>query len=151
MAPQYAPNLLRVVTQRLSSTHFKQLPHISPYLATIIAQHGKALATSSKDGQAFSETESAVVVHKLKTQLSALLQDKNPEARYAAVVLIRSTVETGGWNVLQGIGSWVRGLIGILGVSQPFGCTLYISRSALLCSRSTEFRLTSSLVMYPDI
>ena len=117
MAPQYAPNLLRVVTQRLSSTPFKQLPQISSYLVNIIAQHGKALATFSKEGQAVGEAESAVLVHKLKTQLSVLVQDKNPEARYAAVILIRATVEIGGWNILQGIGAWVRGLIGILGVS----------------------------------
>ena len=76
---------------------------------------------STKNGQVASETKSAVIVHKLKTQLSALLQDKNAEARYAAVILIKASVEVGGWNVLQGIGAWVRGLIGILGVSAPFG------------------------------
>lgn len=134
MVPQYAPNLLRVVTQRLSSTPFEKLPQISPYLVTIIAQHGKALATSSKEGRTVGEAESAVVVHKLKTQLSVLLQDKKPEARYAGVILIRATIEIGGWNVLQGIGVWVRGLIGILGVSQPLGCILDISQSLHILS-----------------
>ena len=124
MAPQDASNLLRVVTQRLSSTPSQQLPHISPYLAAIIAQHGKTLATPMKEGQTLGETESAVIVHKLKTQLSALLQDKTPEARYAAVILIKTTVEIGDWNILQGVGVWVRDLIGIFGVSEPFGCTL---------------------------
>lgn len=127
MGSQSASTLLRVVTQRLSSTPFKQLPHISPYLATIIAQHGNLLAASTKEGQVAGETESVVVVHKLRTQLSALLQDKNPEARYAAVILIKSTVEVGGWKTLQGVGAWVRGLIGILGVSDQFGFTLAIS------------------------
>ena len=127
MGSQSASTLLRVVTQRLSSTPFKQLPHISPYLATIIAQHGNLLAASTKEGQVAGDTESAVVVHKLRTQLSALLQDKNPEARYAAVILIKSTVEVGGWKTLQGVGAWVRGLIGILGVSDQFGFTLDIS------------------------
>ena len=121
MASHDTFNPLRVVTQRLSSTPIRQLPHVAPYLATTITQHGKALAMSTKNGQVASETESAVIVHKLKTQLSALLQDKNAEARYAAVILIKASVEVGGWNVLQGIGAWVRGLIGILGVSAPFG------------------------------
>ena len=117
MAPRNKFNLLRVVTQRLSSTPIKQLPHVAPYLATTIAQHGRALATTTKEGQVAGDAESVVIVHKLKTQLSALLQDKNPESRYAAVILIKATVEVGGWNVLQGIGAWIRGLIGILGVS----------------------------------
>ena len=117
MAPQDTSNPLRVVTQRLSSTPFKQLPHVAPYLATTIAQSGKAFAAPTREGQAVGGSESAVIVHKFKTQLSALLQDKSPEARYAAVILIKATVEVGGWNVLQGVAAWVRGLIGILGVS----------------------------------
>ena len=119
MAPQDVSNPLRVVTQRLSSTPSKQLPRVAPYLANTIAQYAKFFAAPSKEGQDVGGSESAVTVHKLKTQLSALLQDKNPEARYAAVILVKATVENGGWNVLQGVGSWVRSLIGILGVSDP--------------------------------
>ena len=118
MAPQEAPDMLRVVTQRLSSTPVKQLPHVAPYLAVNIAHNGQALAKSSKDDKLVGRTDSALIVHKLKTQLSALLQDKNREARYAAVILIRATVEVGGWNVLQGVGAWVRDLVGLLGVSE---------------------------------
>lgn len=121
MAPQDTFNPLRVVTQRLSSTPSRQLPHVARYLAPTIAQCGKDLATPTKDGQAVGGSESAVLVHKLKTQLSALLQDKSPEARYAAVILMKATVEAGGWIVLQGIGAWVRGLIGIFGVSNSSG------------------------------
>lgn len=115
MAPQDAFNPLRVVTQRLSSTPAKQLPQVAPYLATAITQCAKALVAPEKQGKAVSGSESAVTVHKLKTQLSALLQDRSPEARYAAVILIKGTVEAGGWNVLQGVGIWVRGLIALLG------------------------------------
>ena len=117
MAHQDAFNLLRVVTQRLSSTSSKQLPHVAAYLATNVAQFGKALATTTQEPQAISDPEPAIIIHKLKTQLSTLLQDKNPEARYAAVILIKATVEVGGWNILQGLAAWVRGLIAILGVS----------------------------------
>ena len=128
MAPQDASrfNPLRLVTQRLSSTPSRQLTHIAPYLATTITQCGSAFATPAKDGQAVDGLESTVIYHKFKTQLSALLQDKSPEARYAAVILIKATVEVGGWNVLQGVGAWVRGLIIILGVSHHFKFTLNI-------------------------
>ncbi len=119
MAPQDVSNPLRVVTQRLSSTPSKQLPHVAPYLATTIAQCARLFAAPTKEGQDVGGSESAVTVHKFKTQLSALLQDKSPEARYAAVILVKATVEIGGWNVLQGVGPWVRSLIGILGVSTP--------------------------------
>lgn len=119
MAPQDVSNPLRVVTQRLSSTPSKQLPHVAPYLATTIAQCARLFAVPTKEGQNVGESESAVTVHKLKTQLSALLQDKSLGARYAAVILVKATVENGGWNVLQGVGPWVRSLIGILGVSTP--------------------------------
>ena len=125
MAPQDTSKLLRVVTQRLSSAPSKQLPYVAPYLATVIAQHGKALATSTKDTQ-IGDAESAVIVHKLKSQLSALLQDKDLGARYAAVILIKATVEAGGWITLQGVGAWARGLTGILGVSSHSGRILKI-------------------------
>jgi len=120
MAPQtpmqsFPP--LRVITQRISSTPSQQLPHIAPYLATSISNCGKILAFE-KGVQNGDGAEPSVLVHKLKTQLSALLQDKSPHARYSAVILIKATVEVGGWNILNSAGPWVRGLIGILSVSK---------------------------------
>ena len=147
MAHQDAVNLLRVVTQRLSSTPSQQLPHVAAYLATNIAQFGKTLATINKESKAVEDPESAVIIHKLKTQLSALLQDKNPEARYAAVILIKATVEVGGWNILQGLAAWVRFLIGILGVSvQCASCG-----PGLSCSRLKGCVMGTSLTMYSDM
>ena len=114
MAPPDVFNPLRAVTQRLSSTPAKQLPHVARYLASTILQSGNAFATTTN--KAVAAPEITVIVHKLQTQISALLQDKSPEARYAAVILVKAAVGAGGWNVLQGVGPWVRGLIGILGV-----------------------------------
>lgn len=140
MAHKDGFNPLRVVTQRISSTSSKQLPHIAPYLATTISQCGKALTAPDKEGQAVGGSESAVTVHKLKTQLSALLQEKSPEARYAAVILIKATVEVGGWSILQGVGVWVRGLIVILGVS---GTPRYkFERLVICCHLAFARRIT---------
>ncbi|CAD6581646.1 MAG: hypothetical protein ASARMPRED_000666 [Alectoria sarmentosa] len=136
MASQDTFNPLRVVTQRLSSTPSKQLPHVAPYLATTITQCGKAFTAPSNNGQIVGGVDSVVIFHKLKTQLSALLQDKGPEARYAAVILIKATVEVGGWNVLQGVGAWVRGLVGIVGKPDFPGttrlCIITLTRIFLL-------------------
>ena len=151
MAPQEVPDMLRVVTQRLSSTPVKQLPHVAPYLAVNIAQHGQALAKSPQKDKNGSKTDSAVIVHKLKTQLSTLLQDKNREARYAAVILIRAIVEVGGWNVLQGVGAWVRGLVGLLGVSET--CKFQIGHLAVCFHWFSLDRLSveTSFVMVSNI
>jgi pre-rRNA-processing protein RIX1 len=60
-----------------------------------------------------------VLVHKLKTQVSALLFGKSTEGRFAAVVLIKAIVAVGGWEVLRVVESWVKGLLSVLGVGEP--------------------------------
>lgn len=105
---------LRVITQRLTATPTWQLPHIVPYLASTIPSCAKALQNPSSLGQTNDGSETAEVVHKFKTRISTLLAEKNPQAKWAAVVLIKATVETGGWEVLRASGTWVRGLLGIL-------------------------------------
>lgn len=111
-----SPNPLRVITQRLSSTAPQQLPHVVPSLANSLLNC--RLAFSSSDGQTQNKdrSEAEVLVHKFKTQISAFLQDKNAATRWSAIVLIKATMEVGGWEILQSAGPWTRGLLGILGV-----------------------------------
>ena len=111
---------LRVITQRISSTPHKKLPHTVPFLASSIRNTGDLLATSESLEQTGEGSDPSVLVHKFKTQISSLLQEKNSEARWSAVVLVKATVEAGGWTVLQGAGNWVRGLLGILAVCDQF-------------------------------
>jgi pre-rRNA-processing protein RIX1 len=56
------------------------------------------------------------LVHKLKTNISTLLNGRSREGRFAAVGLIKATVDIGGWEVLRDSESWVRGLISIVQV-----------------------------------
>ena len=56
----------------------------------------------------------ALQIHKLKTRISSLLQDRAPEGRYTAVVLIKAIVEVDGRPVLSGCEPWVRGLLSLL-------------------------------------
>lgn len=107
---------LRAISQRLTSTPPKQLPYIVPYLANAIFSCGDQLSEPESHSRAKDGSDDAVLVHKFKTQISTLLQDKIVESRWAAVVLIKATIEVGGWEILHGVGPWTRGLLGILGV-----------------------------------
>ena len=128
---------LRVITQRISSTPHKQLPHVVPFLANSIQNTRDLLANSESLPQPGEGPEPSVLVHKFKTQISSLLQGKNTEARWSAVVLIKAMVEAGGWTVLQGAGNWVRGLLGILAVcDQSVTC----SRDTPKCVESIQRR-----------
>ncbi len=117
MAPQISGvSPLRAVTLRLTSTPAKDISHIAPYLAGSLRDCKDVLSSPHNHGAGKAGSETAVLVHKYKNQLSTLLQEKTIEARWTAVVLIKATVEVGGWEVLRGCGAWVRGLLGLLGV-----------------------------------
>ena len=132
---------LRAIIQRLTSTPPKQLPYIVPYLANAVTSCADQLSEPESHSKAKDGSDAAVLVHKYKTQISTLLQEKILESRWAAVVLIKATIEVGGWEVLHGVGPWTRGLIGILGVGGPLvmhsGVLLYrgikIARRKRMC------------------
>lgn len=108
-------NVLRPITQRLTSTPVKELPHIAFFLASSIASCGQALQTASSQDTSRSN-DNIALVHKLKTRISALLQERSPEGRFAAVLLIKAVVEAGGREILSSSSeSWVRGLLSVLG------------------------------------
>lgn len=108
---------LRAVTRHLTLTSNARLPQLVPFLADTIAGCREFLSSSEGLERGKDSSEHGVLVHKLKTQLSTLLQEKSAGARWSAVVLIKVTIESGGWDILQGSGGWTRGMLGILGVS----------------------------------
>ena len=111
---------LRAVTHRLTATPVQQLPQITSFLATSISDCAELLSTSQSQKSGKNESDTAVQLHKLKTRLASLLQDRSVEGRWTAVVLVKATVEAGQWEVLRGCEPIVRGLIGILAVSSHF-------------------------------
>src|SRR5271156_5240544 len=111
-------NPLRPITQRLNSTSIEELPRIAPFLASSLIDCSEALRSSSAQ-QEVNGHEDALLVHKLKTRISSLLQDRSPNARFAAVVLIKAVVEAGDQSILAGTEPWIRGLISNLGKPQP--------------------------------
>lgn len=111
---------LRALTFRISSTNTAQLPQHVPAIAASLANCRTLLSSpQSSNTKAASNTEASVSLHKYRTLLSTLLQDRTPQGRWAAVVLIKATVEAGGWETLQKALPWVRGLLGILTKPDP--------------------------------
>ena len=108
---------LKAVTYRLSNTSPKQLPCIAPQIAAQL-WHCKDLLSSTVDS-AKQGNDASAVVHRFKTHLSSLLQDRTIEGRWSAVVLLKATVEAGGVEVLSKANAWVRSLLAILKKPDP--------------------------------
>jgi pre-rRNA-processing protein RIX1 len=114
------PPELRALCFKLSTTPASELPRQTPSLLRLVQRCQSPLSDSSPAGTSSKSDASAsaslVLVHKLKTQLTTLLNGKSSAGRFTAVVLIKAVVETGGWEVLRGSESWVRGLLSVLTV-----------------------------------
>lgn len=111
-----AATTLRAVTHRLTTTPVDQLPSIASFLATSLSDCAELLSAPQTQKPGKSDSENAVQVHKLKTRLASLLQDRSVEGRWTAVLLVKATVEAGQWEILRGYEPIVRSLIAILAV-----------------------------------
>jgi pre-rRNA-processing protein RIX1 len=122
---------LRAVTHRLTTTPVDQLPSIASFLATSLSDCA-ALLSAPQAQKGKSESDNAVQIHKLKTRLVSLLQDRTIEGRWTAVVLVKATVEAGQWEILRGYEPIVRGLISILAKPDPIStrkmCVITLTR-----------------------
>ena len=115
------PPDLRVLCFQLSTTASHDLPRLTPTLLQSLARCQLPLSNPAGSSAGPDAPASSVLVNKLKTQLSSLLKGRSPEGRFAAVALIKTTIEVGRWEVLQGQelkGFWVPGLLSILVVSK---------------------------------
>lgn len=108
--------ILRAVTHRLTTTPVDQLPSITAFLAASLSDCSELLSAPQAQKPGKGDSDHAVQIHKLKTRLASLLQDRTVEGRWTAVVLVKATVEAGQWEILRGYEPIVRGLVGILAV-----------------------------------
>ncbi|KAH6684067.1 rRNA processing/ribosome biogenesis-domain-containing protein [Halenospora varia] len=113
------PPELRILCYQLSSTPPVELPRLIPTLLRHVSRCEGPLSNPTSNAVKADSSASAVLVHKLKTQLSTLLNGKSSEGRFAAAVLIKRVVEVGGWEVLRGAEAWARGLLALLGKPDP--------------------------------
>ncbi|KAI6783940.1 Pre-rRNA-processing protein-like protein [Emericellopsis cladophorae] len=119
MSSTLLPPDLRVLCRKLTSVPPQQLPHALPSLVSHVVRCRHALSTPA-DGKAKGEAaESAQLVNKLKTSITTLVNSRTREARFAAIALIKSAVDVGGWEVLRGCEPWVRGLLSIVQKGDP--------------------------------
>lgn len=112
-------HILKYVTDTLASSSRDQLPQVVPSLLDHLGNCSDVLCGTINVGNT-----GATQIHRLRTQISSLLQDKTIQSRWASVVLIKAIVETvikqrEGWEFLQTIVPWIRGLMAILSASHP--------------------------------
>jgi len=112
-----AQAVLRAITYRLSSTSPRQLPQVAAQLAGQIWACKDLI--SSPLGSTKQGNEGSIIVNRFRTYLSTLLQDRTIEGRWAAVVLVKATIEAGGVEALSKSNAWVRSLLGMLKKPDP--------------------------------
>ncbi|OAL51464.1 hypothetical protein IQ07DRAFT_538294 [Pyrenochaeta sp. DS3sAY3a] len=110
---------LRAITFRISSTPTAQLPQHVPAITASLASCRTLLSSTQSSGAKAASSEASVAIHKFRTLLSTLLQDRTIHGRWAAIVLIKATIEVGGWETLQKCLPWVRGLLSFLTKPEP--------------------------------
>ncbi|KAF2854103.1 hypothetical protein T440DRAFT_268347 [Plenodomus tracheiphilus IPT5] len=127
---------LKALTFRISSTPTPQLPQHVPAIAAALANCRTLLSSTQASGAKASSSEASVAIHKYRTLISTLLQDRTVQGRWCAIVLVKATIEVGGWETLQKSLPWVRGLLGFLNKPDPPSskklCVITLTRIFLL-------------------
>ncbi|RKF61410.1 putative arm repeat-containing protein [Erysiphe neolycopersici] len=106
------PPELRVLCDQLSSVPVVELPCLLPNLSQNILYCKEIILNSTLRSDV---PGASVLIHKLKTRLTTLLNCKQPEGRFVATVLIKAFIDIGGWEAVKSSGPWARGLLAILG------------------------------------
>ncbi|KAF2718670.1 hypothetical protein K431DRAFT_230292 [Polychaeton citri CBS 116435] len=102
---------LTSASTRLASTPTQQLPYFASQISEQIWSCRKAISTAEDRARG---DESTAAVHRLRTQLSTLLQDRTVEGRWSAVVLVKAAIEAGGISFFGSNATWVKHLLQIL-------------------------------------
>lgn len=108
------PNPLRSITVRLNASPVEDLPRYAGFLALSISNCAEIIRTA--EGQ---KGETSLLLHKLKTRISSLLQDKTSEGRFTGIVLVKAIIDAGGPQTLTTSGAWARNLLSCLNKQDP--------------------------------
>lgn len=111
------PPELRSICRKLTATRAEHLPNLLPSLLKDLKRCQGPLSEPQESKTSSNSSEAAVLVHRLRTHISTLLTGRSTEGHFAAVVLIKTYIEVGGWESLRTAESWVKGLVTILQVS----------------------------------
>ncbi|KAI5928571.1 rRNA processing/ribosome biogenesis-domain-containing protein [Camillea tinctor] len=119
MALVALPPELRSICRKLTTTKVENLPVLLPSLLKDVARCQEPLSAPQEAKSSDNSSEIAVLVHRLKTQISTLLNGRTIQGHFVGVVLAKAVIESGGWECLQASGPWVSGLLSILQKKDP--------------------------------
>ncbi|KAK9419271.1 putative rRNA processing/ribosome biogenesis-domain-containing protein [Seiridium unicorne] len=133
------PPELRSICRRLTAAKADQLPNLLPALLKDLQRCQGPLFEPQDLKSNSGSSETAVLVHKLRTQIGALLKGRSLEGRFAAVALIKTYIDIGGWETLRASEPWVQGLISILQKRDPVAikelCIVTLTKIYILISK----------------
>ncbi|KAL7921943.1 rRNA processing/ribosome biogenesis domain-containing protein [Trichoderma austrokoningii] len=110
---------LRVLTRKLTSIPPVQLPHSLPSLIRHVLRCRAALSAPQDPKAKGDGSQTSMLVHKLKTSITTLLNGRSREGRFVAIGLVKAAVDVGGWETLRGSAAWVSGLLSIVQKGDP--------------------------------
>ncbi|KAI1354478.1 rRNA processing/ribosome biogenesis-domain-containing protein [Xylaria sp. FL0043] len=114
MALVTLPPELRSICRRLTSTQVEQLPPVVPILLKDVQRCQGPLSQPLEPS-----SEASGLIHKLKTQITSLLNGRTSQGRFVGAALAKAVVESGGWECLRASGPWVNGLISAIQKKDP--------------------------------
>ena len=130
-------SVLRAVAQRVTSTPTEDLPRIVGFLSNSLSN-----CSWPVDENRTQQVDTSAPLHKLKTRVSSLLQDRSSEGRFTAAVLIKPLTEAVFASDSSVLEPWARGLIGCLNNGDPPEAKkLYLSSATRIftkCQPSTS-------------
>jgi hypothetical protein len=143
-----APPDLRVLCGRLASTPVDDLPRLCPLLINHALRCGGPLS-APQDAKGRASSETPMLVHKLRTHITSLLNGKSPAGRFAAVCLIKAVIDVGGWESLRAADPWLKGLIGVLQVNTYtiFTCQETYQQDPDTCRNPIRWRRKSYVLL----
>ncbi|KAL0932033.1 uncharacterized protein CTRU02_212985 [Colletotrichum truncatum] len=113
------PPDLRVLCRRLTSTPPAQLPHSIPAFINHVLRCKDVLSAPQDPKAKDNSSETALLVHKLRTIITTLLNGKSAMGRFTGATLVKAVVDVGGWECLKESGPWVRSLLAMVQKNDP--------------------------------
>lgn len=133
---------LRRITSVLTSAPESELPRHAPALANLLSSSpviDAATAISANPAPRRQQAEEAtMLLNKFKTRVSALLQSRNPQARWCGLVLAKCAVESSFEALASWGGTWVRLMLGLITVS-PAWSGLHDEQEGWKCAWELEW------------
>lgn len=137
--------LLRAATLRLVTTPTEDLPRVAGFIASSLASCPHIL-----NGETTKSSDTSVPLHKLRTRLSSLLQDRTSAGRLTAAIVIKSVAEVARPNESTIWESWARGLVGCLNKPDPWEAKrVYLAATVRIFSLAQGFQTLQREVVTP--